>query len=653
MKINLSVLVVLAMMSNLALAEDSQQELSIYSFQVKVKPNSFIPVGQVYSDDPSKIKYNRSRSEIFDYEVEVRGRCPSTTAKLEAFRLSINGQTILDIPVSGNNRSLTGNNGNKWVAQTIRAGFRKDDSHLIDACNLAAVGLLQDQSHDQVFNSNFIAGQFFSGQRVKLYYHCTGGVGFDDILYDTTDLPIKALCEATGYQSTLRVTESQLSLLPITGQDGTCKLGITGEFRTNYELYTLRSNNSLAQLRYRFKYQGGQAGSDTAYSRWWERTANPINGGMFVFNYTDRLPATIDGGNVFLEVDIDGKIYTSEAQSFSIDCVDALQLQQTQTLDLDLSVSADRTETIALGGQLCPTHAILTGHINAGYPVNGNMLIMGSALSDLYVMPINLSADQSATQQKRIKLNWSSASNTLSLNGGTPSNVLKTQTLNYGLRITNSDSEVIKSIPKQPYVISCGYPSVSPGLLGSSTLGALPDHTGGGGAPTSLKENSPFSRENDNRKPVINTGLRLDVERVPDKKPLQLTRHELSHVRQQQGRVQSDSDFNEVTHQQSSNLSHTVPLENATIASVRSNQIDNRHSTKTTLLRGNAGDRCKQNSLPKNTVINQSGQQRVVECVKGKIVINRTKKVQQPWKVGDPVLFLPDIIEQTPKNKER
>ncbi|MCF6337759.1 MAG: hypothetical protein L3J84_07370 [Gammaproteobacteria bacterium] len=650
MRINLSVLVVLAMMSNLALAEDSQQDLSVESFQVKVKPNSFIPVGQVYSDDPSKIKYNRSRSEIYDYEVEVRGRCPSTIAKLGAFRLSINGQTILDIPVSGNNRSLTGNNGNQWEAHTIRVDFREDYSRLIDACNLEAVGLLQDQSHDQVFNSNFIAGQFFSGQRVQVYYHCTGGAGFNDIIYDTTDLPIKALCEATGYQSKLRVTESQLSLLPITGQDGTCKLGITGEFRTNYELYTLRSNNSQAQLQYRFKYQ---AGSTIAYSRWWERTANPINGGMFVFDYTDRLPTTIDGGNIFLEVDIDGETYTSEAESFSIDCVDALPLQQTQTLDLDLSVSADKTETIAIGGQLCPTHAILTGHINAGYPVNGNMLIMGSALSDLYVMPINLSADQSATQQKRIKLTWPSASNTLSLNGGTPSNALKTQTLNYGLRITNSDSEVIKSIPKQPYVISCGYPSVSPGLLGSSTLGALPDHTGGGGAPTSLKGNSPFSRENDNRTPVINTGLRPDGELVPDKKPLQLLRHELSHVRQQQGRVLTDSDFNEATNQQSSNLSRTVPLENATIASVRSNQTGSRHSTKATLLRGNVGDRCKQNGLPKNTVINQSGQQRVVECVKGKVVINRTKKVQPPWKVGDPVLFLPDIKEQAPKNEER
>ncbi len=646
MKINLSVLVVLAMMSNLALGEDSQQGLSIYSFQVKVKPNSFIPVGQVYSDDPSKIKYNRSRSEIYDYEVEVRGRCPSTIAKLEAFRLSINGQTVLDIPVSGNNRSLTGNNGNQWETQTIRVGFREGYSRLIDACNLEAVGLLQNQSHDQVFNSNFIAGQFFSGQRVKVYYHCTGGAGFDDILYDTTDLPIKALCEATGYQSKLRVTESQLSLLPITGQDGTCKLGITGEFRTNYELYTLRSNNSLAQLRYRFKYQ---AGSTIAYSRWWEKTANPINGGMFLFDYTDRLPATIDGGNIFLEVDTDGEIYTSEAESFSIDCVDALHLQQTQTLDLDLSVSADKTETIAVGGQLCPTHAILTGHINAGYPVNGNMLIMGSALSDLYVMPINLSADQSATQQKRIKLTWPSASNTLSLNGGTPSNVLKTQTLNYGLRVTNSDSVVIKSIPKQPYVISCGYPSVSPGLLGSSTLGALPDHTGGGGAPTSLKGNSPFSRENDNRTPVINTGLRPDGELVPSKKPLQLLRHESSHVRQQQGRVLTDSDFNEATNQQSSNSPHTIPREKATIASVQSNQIGNRHSTKATLLRGKVGDRCKQSGLPKNTVINQSGQQRVVECVKGKVVINRTKKVQQPWKVGDPVLFLPDIKEQAPK----
>lgn len=691
--------------------------LATANFEVKIKPNSVIPNVDVYSNDPSLIHYNHSRQKIVDYEVEVRGRCPTPGAKLIDFKLMINNQKILDIPVSGNNRALTGNNGNQWDSYSIRSGFQADNETLINACNLAVNKKFQNQSLDQILNSNFITAPVDTGKSVEILYDCFGGVGFSDIFYDSTHLPIKAFCEATGYRSQLLVSDSNLTLHPVSGRDGTCKLNISGEFRTNYELYSHRSKKSTAPLRYRFKYQSSGNSPHTEYSQWWDKTANPINAGMFVFNYTDRLPASITNGKVSLQVKTDGKIQTAASKNFSINCTEALPLQQTGNLQLKISVVADPSKTIVVGNQLCPTHAIVSGQLKAGYPIRGNMIFMGSSLADLYVSPIDLDAGQRTTERRRVKLNWPSAANTLSLNGGTPSTALKKQTLQYGLRVTNSNAEVVKSLSKKPFTLSCEYPSVNPILPAVTTLGMIPDHTGGGGAPTSMQGKSPFTRQADNHK-SINAGLRSDGELVQARKPLNLLSHELSHTGQQ-GRMLMDADTNEMNSatqhrqnknvppsptqipyptfggkksntvgtdnwpqrkkiigltgkpnsqgakkdsldrfanqqfsQQSTQQAHTIPLQDATIAAVRSEQLNRGRDKKTTLFKGKIGSRCKKNRFPKNVVINHSGRQRAVECINGRVVINRTKKVQQPWRTGDPVLHAPGI-EKGPKQEFR
>lgn len=661
-------------------------------FEVKLTPNSAIPMVGVYSNHESKIKYDRSRSETVDYSVEVRGRCPTPGSRLVQFQLRIDNQSVLTIPVSGNNRSLTGNNGNQWEEHMISVSIPAENEALIAACNSTALNLLQEQSHDEVFNANFHTASINSGKQVETYYDCFGGLGFSDYHGDRAYLPLRAFCEATGYRSQLRVTDSQLSLQPISRSNGTCELNIKGNFQTSYELYALRTKKSTVPLRYRFKYQNGDSDTHTEYSQWWEKTANPINAGAFIFNYTDRLPSSISSGRITLQVETNGNIQSAAQKSFNIDCHDAPPLTQPQTLELQLDVVSDTSETIALGNQICPTHALITSQIEAGYPIQGNMIILGSSLADLYVTSIDLDPGQSANLQRRVKLNWNSSGTTLSANQTTQSNALKKQSLNYGLRITNSDSTVVKYLPKKPYEIGCEYPSVNPGLTGNSTLGMSPDHTGGGGAPTAFRGNSPFSRSNNDRK-VVDVGLRSDGELVQARKPLNLLKHELGHT-QQQGRIINDADLNESansrslkpntvpipypnvaatpekstdskkwpgawklnsiqgkgndrkqtdshdrlanqeTGHQSKPQPYTIPLQNATVSPIRSNQMS---SHRTILFKGKTGQSCTPTTFPDNAVIKQAGRQRVVECVGGKISINRSKKVSHPWKPGDPV----------------
>lgn len=674
-------------------------EPALAFFDIKIKPGSTIPALEVYSNDPSKIKYNHSRSSVLEYEVEVRGQCEGANERLLNFNIIYDNQIILNIPVSDNSRSLTGNHGNEWDTYRIRIPFQDDNDKAISLCNSKAVQLLQNSSHDEVFNANFTAGTDDSGKEVHVEYSCFGALLFQDIIYARQNLPLKSKCEATGYQSRLWVTSQQLNLQPITGQDGTCKLNINGEFRTSYELYALRSKQASVPLRYRFKYQSGD---HTSYSQWWNKTAHPVNGGAFIFNYTDRLPASISSGKISLQVEASGETYTGPAQSFSIACTAALPLQQTQSLDLELSVSADRSETIAVGGQLCPTHAIIKGEISAGYPISGKMILMGSSLADLHIFPIDLSAGQHLTRQKRIPINWPAAGNTLSVNAAENASLLKSRLLNYGIRVTNSNSEVVKSQPRKPFKIECTYPAVNPRLNGTGTLGMLPDHTGGGGAPTSLQAGSPFNRSGKPRKPARG-GLQSDGELVQVTKPARATGHELSHIAQQRRNEPANRNYKRPTQTGVSGMGKKPLAENpqrrkpsatnrstsvatgkrqhkpfgimtqsnrnaaandrfanqqnsAQRKSISNSGTFNRSSTersqKTWLFQGKTGERCNPARFPKNAIKKQGNRQRVVECIGTKVKLNRGKQVLQRWQPGDPV-FKGNVRGIQPKNDLR
>jgi hypothetical protein len=115
-------------------------------------------------------------------------------------------------------------------------------------------------------------------------------------------------------------------------------------------------------LKYRFKYQNISL-SITTHSQWWRKTTNPIDGDAFVLNYIDRLPSNISGGKVSLEVHIDVEVYSSKTKPFTIDCVDVMPLHQTQNLELGLAVTSDSSQIVAVNGQLCSSHANLSGEL--------------------------------------------------------------------------------------------------------------------------------------------------------------------------------------------------------------------------------------------------------------------------------------------------
>ena len=633
MKISSGIILPMLLFATVSAAEDSLQDLDVEHFQVKIKPGTPIPTGHVYSDDPSKIKYNKSRPEALPYTVEVRGRCPSASSKLVQFQLKSNNHVILTIPVSGKNRSLTGNNGKQWQAHDININLPANQNSIIQACNALAAQKTQTQSHDEVFNSNFQTEAVDSGQTVAVSFECFGGLGYTDWHYDTAELPLKALCEATGYQSILRVTESQLSLNPINGRDGTCKLNISGGFQTNYELYALRSNQSTVNLKYRFKYHGAGQAANTAYSQWWKKTTNPVNGGAFVFNYTDRLPTNINGGKISLEVMINGKLNKSAPKPFSISCVDTLPLQQVQTHQLSLSVRADKTELVPVAGQLCPTHAVISAEMIAGTPINGKMVIIGSSLVDIYSRDISSAAGGSVSWQKRVKLSWPTGiTNTLTLNGAeTASDELKTQTLNYELRLLNSANALVKKLAKLPYTISCVLPSVNPGPAGNA------DSLTVGGTP-------PGHKTRPNK--TTTAGLKSDGELVQaGASHNTLVNHE-SHHAPQQGRILVDADLNT---QNQAKQKYSIPMTKTTVSSIRAEQLNRKD--KTTLVKTMIGSPCNRNKFPKNAAIKQFGRQYVAKCINNKVQIIRTEKVQRQWKPGDPILTTSQIGKTNEKKK--
>lgn len=184
--------------------------------------------------------------------------------------------------------------------------------------------------------------------------------------------------------------------------------------------------------------------------------------------------------------------------------------------------------------------------------------------------------------------------------------------------------------------------NVNPTLPGSSTISITPDHTGGGGAPAALSARSPFSR--DTKDKTVHGGLRSDGELVQAKKGSNLLRHEQTHTKKEAENTLGNLNSNLSSHkrldthdklanQQTNHQKQSIPLENATISGIRSEQLNN----KSVLYRGKLGDSCSAQHFPNNAITKQSGKQYSVVCNRGKVTLNRTKKGFILWKEGDPV----------------
>ncbi len=175
----------------------------------------------------------------------------------------------------------------------------------------------------------------------------------------------------------------------------------------------------------------------------------------------------------------------------------------------------------------------------------------------------------------------------------------------------------------------------------------------------------PATKRKSSKKKNTSAGLQSDGELVQAKKPNKLIGHELTHTAQQQGRMFTSSDFNTAgsstdkkpktlsprpklspnsaviskkanikknvkdSHDQFSNMqeghqAHSIPLENATVSQIRTEQLNNKHRTVTSVrVREKLGAKCNKRDFPSNGVIKRLGKMQAVECSKGKVALKR------------------------------
>jgi len=647
-------------------------------FQIKVKPNSEMASIHVVASGNLQT-YHVAEVNINQWKVEVRGQLTLNESlsgyRIEQARIRYGAtggfQQNYTIGVSGDKRSLTGNNGHQWAEHTIALSDFGNMQPYIDVCNNAVEedlsgGLTMTQALNK--HRSIVIDQASSLFRAGLSINVSNNSN-----YLTEEavvaLPIRVLCEPTGYVKPLPTASNAVSIvvgvegshLTISEQvsrfSGACKIILSGVITTNL---------ANTDVQFQYEHTNGRKSGIKSVTTDHTRTA------MFSHTYTiDNNPYDDEAGSIRL-IGVSHN-FQSDWKTYTMRCEDPATNSWQTEIPPQLSLNVVVKETQLIKGQICPKNVLIEGRVTAGSSIEGHATFIGSG-SSVYqseAMPYDLNIGEKKKFFRVREVEFpSTLANLQVINDSEP--VLRRIMITQGMTLMDANNEMIATTGQKSYTFLCSWPQVNPSLPGSSALGMVPDHTGGGGAPTALTGRSPFSRESDNRKPV-NTGLRSDGELVQARKPLQLLKHELSHTAQQSQHksapvgpvpipyptmISKETNENETkkrdlkgadvksfqtsggaesarighdrfANQQTGYQAHTIPLENATIAPIRPRQMGS-DNTKTILFRGNVGDHCKQSRFPKNAVIKQSGQQRVVECVKGKVVIKRAKKAQQP-----------------------
>jgi hypothetical protein len=140
------------------------------------------------------------------------------------------------------------------------------------------------------------------------------------------------------------------------------------------------------------------------------------------------------------------------------------------------------------GSQICPTKIKFTGTVKAGNDFSGKAVFVGQSLADVKVKNFSIKKGKTKRVTRVRKLEWSAPATTTLSTGGGISTQLMTQNVMQGLNIVGDNSQnIILSVPRKPFKVSCTRPSVQPGLqIQNGGLTTFPSHTGGG-APTDLQ----------------------------------------------------------------------------------------------------------------------------------------------------------------------
>ena len=454
---------------------------TLAGFDVRIENNNSMTIS-VMPHLVDKSTYVRSDALTTSVNLQYRGGCNDGYA-LKKFDVML-GNTTHNIPVSGDNTHITGNKGNAWSTHPF-PGFTIPANHsgLIAACN-THVSQKQAQGYDleSLLNSDFVLDGVDISVEAKQRSTCKKrGSLFDAppgswVVEDT--MRVKVRCKATGYKEPVNVSNVQLAIDKNITLGGACKVGLKGALTTN-------KGNQLV----RFRYEHIDENFAKKLSPIHQVTTDQQGYANFSHQYdVANGPGKEKGKIRVLGVSHE---FQSQQKNYSMDCNSpgSNTLQQATPSTINLTVTPVENSKQAFGAQLCPTQVKIEGSITAGSDISGQAVFVGQSLGDVQTQPFSINQGQTKKVTHLRTLNWTvPAAATLSIGGGGSSTQLMTQQFMQGLNITGQNNQLALSYPRQPYTVSCSAGAVAPGMqVPGAGFSALPDHTGGGGAPTDLQ----------------------------------------------------------------------------------------------------------------------------------------------------------------------
>lgn len=458
------------------------------TFQVETVLN---PVINVAVDAGDETQYSTNKRVNIRKSVQARGQCKKKWKISNVSLISSGGTLVLKTSDSGD-RSLTPNDGQSWRNYEVNIDIPANQNSLIQQCNNEASRLIQEEgkSYAEVYGAGFEV-KATSGDEVELSATCKDDtIGFNDppvTTRDTTELPILLQCQATGYQApAVKVKKLPFQVTPIATQfSNVCQVNVQGSIETNYPDYSAQSAGATRSIKYRYHYKS-TVNTNQSNSSWITKNLSGDDNGIVNFDYTSDVSETMAEypGEVWLEVDTGDEIYESKKKGYVLNC------NHDKDVSLNTSIPTKATMRIEVldatrdwrEGKWCPNQIRVISSVTAGTSdLVGNATFSGQSLADVRVEPLDMAAQTTRQIAFTKDLQWPSTTGSLSTNA---QNTADSITLQLGLTVTNANSDIVASVPRDSYTFACEAPQTQ--FESNNTLKMEPKHTGGGGNPTTV-----------------------------------------------------------------------------------------------------------------------------------------------------------------------
>jgi hypothetical protein len=271
-----------------------------------------------------------------------------------------------------------------------------------------------------------------------------------------------ATAPVAGGGVTTGLVSAQLTVIETYGPSGVCMLKLSG---------VLESDNINTKVSYRYEDDKGHKSSVYTAATDHSKTA------FFHQEYKlDNNPDGPETGRVRV-VGVNHS-FASDWKPYSMECVEPGTTDFTATLPptLTLSAGAIPNNSVMIGGQICPKQVRLVGKITGHGPFHGYAVFFGpSYLSSQKPYEVeNGTADWAFAIYD---LNWTHDINQLAV-PDTSDEPMK-QTVRFSFNVNGSETPgtlipqndpPVASISQKPFVFTCQWPKVTPGLQGGDGL---------------------------------------------------------------------------------------------------------------------------------------------------------------------------------------